>query len=1296
MAAPWLEKIGDAMGTVAQKIGQAFQGENFDKTMTMLQTGFIGGIMFAIKKSLGRLSGELVGIVNPINDVFRGLTGNLTQMQNNLKAAMLFTIAAAIGLLAASAFALAQVSAPDLQKALTAIAVGLGQLVAALAILSKVSKGGASLLIVAPAMVLMAGALVILGGAVKIFSTMSWEELAKGLIGVAGGLLAIGLGMKAMGPMSLIQAPAILLLSIALNALALAVKQFSDLDWEELGRGLAGVLGSLVAIIGPISQAGPMVALGALALIPLALGMSMLAGAVKTFAEMNWEELVRGITGAMLALLGIGAAIHAFPPTALIMGPALILTAIGLTAIAGAIKAFGSMTWGEIAKGLVAMGGALAVLAVGLTAMMLTLPGSAALLVAATAFAMLGPTLAFLGTLEWGTILKGLGAMALTLGVLAIAGMAAGPGLAALGLALLPLGLAFTLVAGAAYLFAVAIEKATHGGTKGIGILIAAVTAFIAVIPKFIISLAKGLVEILGEITILAPQIVAGLIQITEKLLDAIIKLTPKLTEVFGKLVTHIFTVIVRDSPRLIHAGFTLILNLLKGLDQNIGEITKRAASAIIKFMDALAAKAPELTRSGAKMIIAFLKGIGNHIREVTKYAHRIVLKVLEETALLPAKLAVIGAKAIIALLNGIAKQIPKIGRAAINLAGTFMRNLGQGLVKITRLAADALIDFLNGFAEAIRDKAPEIRKAGWNVASAMIEGLLGGFSELWDKVEDKLKDLGDKIPGPIKKALKVLSPSRVMHELGKNIVLGLAIGVEDTSPKVMEALGRLGVKMKGGIGLSAGDLGSIMAIALNPLAALVKRNKSAKELGEFLGDQFKEGLTGGTWSKDAGKNSMQIQIEDTFDSLGTKIEEEQEKLREKVKEDRQKLNELLAEDKKNPRAIRKAMEALAADTMALATSISAGSRLITSLKGQKDQLNTLAQEFDLVTRQLEKAQDVFNQFNVLPDWNKLVDDELAQLSMTASERYDKIRKDEEEKRKRSQINQVALYRKSLQEQVAATTKYMETLEKLRAAGLDDATYEKLLAQGTAGQEFASQLLRSGPTGIAAINELDKKLAAASSKLAENAAKALVTAGDQAAQGLITGLQTRQAEIRATMESIAGTMIAAIKSQLGIKSPSQVFAEIGKFSAQGLAGGLTASSNLVKDAAAGVGDGAAEALTKSLAGISESVQNGINTDVTITPVLDLSQVRKDASEIDDLSNVVPITAAASYGQASAISEEARAAAEAQASAQPGIEIKLEQNNTSPKALDEVEIYRRTNNQLSQVKSALGLVSQANA
>ena len=68
----------------------------------------------------------------------------------------------------------------------------------------------------------------------------------------------------------------------------------------------------------------------------------------------------------------------------------------------------GNFSWEQIAKGLVTMGVALAELAIGLNFMKGTLGGSAAMLVAAAALAVLTPVLSVLGAMSWMSIAKGL------------------------------------------------------------------------------------------------------------------------------------------------------------------------------------------------------------------------------------------------------------------------------------------------------------------------------------------------------------------------------------------------------------------------------------------------------------------------------------------------------------------------------------------------------------------------------------------------------------------------------------------------------------------------------------------------------------------------------------------------------------------------------------------------------------------------------------------------------------------------------------------------------------------------
>jgi hypothetical protein len=219
------------------------------------------------------------------------------------------------------------------------------------------------------------------------------------------------------------------------------------------------------------------------------------------------------------------------------------------------------------------------------------------------------------------------------------------------------------------------------------------------------------------------------------------------------------------------------------------------------------------------------------------------------------------------------------------------------------------------------------------------------------------------------------------------------------------------------------------------------------------------------------------------------------------------------------------------------------------------------------------------------------------------------------------------------------------------------------------------------------VNALDSLLQGVSQTLATQAGTNLYQAGVDAAQGLIDGLVSQQSGIRVAMEKIANEMVRAIKKALKIRSPSEAFAEIGKFSMQGMAAGFSKSANVVTGAIDDAADNALVAMKKSMRKISDLVTDEIDPNPTITPVLDLTQIKKDAQKLAALSN----TAFVSSKQAAAISAgQTTAQAEQEAAASSGTSVIFEQNNYSPEALREIEIYRQTRNQLSQIKSALAV------
>jgi tape measure domain-containing protein len=858
-----MEEVGKALGKFGDILSNAFSGDNFNKTISLLQTGLIASIAMSFKKALGGGGGVDFGggMFASIGDTFRVLTSNLMAMQQNLQASTLMKIAIAVGVLAAGILALSLIKPAALAKAMTAVAIGLGQLVGVMFLLSKVAGTGAfiTLPIMATGLIALAVAVTILAGAVTIFSKLSWEELIKGLAGVGGVLAAVAAGTRLIGPSIGIAALQLIPMAIAMNLLAVAVRQFATLSWEELVKGLAGVAGTLVAVGLAMTLMPPsMLVIGA-GLLGVAIAMNLLAGAVLAFGSMDLLTLGKGILGIAAALVAIGLAIGFIPPTVAFQAAGLLLLSVALTTMAAAIGLMGSLGILTLVQGIAALGAVLVVLGLGLKGMSGTLVGSAALLAAAAALAVIAPVLGFLGSLEIQTIVIGLAAIAGILGVLALAGTLASAPLLALGIALLPLGVLMAATAASFYLFAQALKIIGAEGTASAGVVIAAMTAFVVALPAMIITFVKGLVQIIAQIAVVAPQIVTSLAAIITSMVAVFVKAAPALLIAIGTLIGLFATAVIQNAPKIIQAGFVLLVSFLSGLANNIGKVTSLAIKIVLRFLTALTQDTGKLITAGAKFLVAFLGGIARNIGKVVAAAGNLIVKFLTAIAGQISKVIGAGVKVLIAfvsgivrgfgdvvkngiklvgeLMVGIGRAIPKLIKQAVDVAGKVVKAIATGLVKLVRVGFEAIIDFMNGLARVIREEAPRARKAGANLAGAIISGMTFGLSDKVPGLFRKIREIISKIPAGVRKLLGIRSPSSVFIEIGRQTMAGFSQGIVDGSSgseRAMEASGNQVVTMaKKTMSNLGGILDGVMDLdpVISPVLDLSAVHKEAEKL---------------------------------------------------------------------------------------------------------------------------------------------------------------------------------------------------------------------------------------------------------------------------------------------------------------------------------------------------------------------------------------------------------------------------------------------------------------------------------
>lgn len=337
-----------------------------------------------------------------------------------------------------------------------------------------------------------------------------------------------------------------------------------------------------------------------------------------------------------------------------------------------------------------------------------------------------------------------------------------------------------------------------------------------------------------------------------------------------------------------------------------------------------------------------------------------------------------------------------------------------------------------------------------------------------------------------------------------------------------------------------------------------------------------------------------------------------------------------------------------------------------------KEKLKELGHEYDIYQQKIDNAKQALD---TAKQAEQSYNDQINQQFSTLPDITD--------------TTTVTDFTQSLSDQTINTQTFIDALNQLRDQfHLSDDLYKELLAKGPAVLPFVEQLVSGGQAAVDEINTLTGTLDAEAKQLGDEASKSLYQAGVDSAQGLLDGLQSKQDAIKKQMEELANIIAKAIRKALKVKSPSQVMHEIGEYIGQGLIDGMKAMEDDVDKQ----GSALVDKMNSYIKMINDAFANQTNLSPTIKPVLDLTGVQKDASQLGAIFTTKPISVGSALSQAknASLGYEANKVAiqvpEVQPTSTPS--LTFIQNNTSPKALSAAEIYRQTNNQISQAKGAL--------
>lgn len=258
-------------------------------------------------------------------------------------------------------------------------------------------------------------------------------------------------------------------------------------------------------------------------------------------------------------------------------------------------------------------------------------------------------------------------------------------------------------------------------------------------------------------------------------------------------------------------------------------------------------------------------------------------------------------------------------------------------------------------------------------------------------------------------------------------------------------------------------------------------------------------------------------------------------------------------------------------------------------------------------------------------------------------------------------------------------------------ASMTDASSMGLESFSAYIDEFGASSTEGMDTFITALTEKSDAAAAAGEEVSDSAADGadskfskFLTAGEYAGEGFIKGLLRKKAKAYNIGYEIGDEAARGMETALNEQSPSKRTEKIGVFAGEGFVIGLRKQKKDVYNAGTYIGTASMDGISTALKLVSETIQNGIDVDPTIRPVIDLTDINNKTAEINALfAESRALRTQASFDVVSSKPSGSSNQSNADASENPS--VAYYQYNYSPKALSRLEIYRQTKNQLSMMK-----------
>lgn len=852
--------VGDTLTTTFENLSEKIANADLAGLIEIINGVITGGIGVGIGKlifNIAKLIGNASDLSDSICTVLDRVSGALKAFQNKLNAEALKTLAIAIAILAGSILVLAFIPQDKLINATAAIAAMFGTLMIAMKVLGSMQmnssfsfKKGSGIQVLtsgvsgmAKEMIKLSIAVLILAAACKQLSGLDGEELAKGLIGVTvllAALFGVMVGMKKLMKNGIaskemtIAVKGLIPMVVSVYILATVCKKLGKLEWEEMFRGLTGVVILLGALFGITLGLKNLLKNGSNSkdivkattmMIVMASALLMMSRSVILLSVLKWEALARGLVGVLSVLtILVGATVIlsfvANKEKTLVKGAAaMAIMSACIMMLVPSFMLLSAMKWESIGRGVVGLVGVLGVIVGAVTLLSLiakkekTLAkGAASMAIMSACIVMLVPSFMILSAMKWPAILRGVvslvGVLGALVGAMAIMSLLKGSSVLSAASIAIVSGCIILLVKPFKILSELKWEAIAKGATALVTVLglIVGATALMSLLGPMGLVGAVSIAAIAASLMVLAPAMVMFGSMDLASIGRGLIAVAGSIT-VLGIASAALSSV----SPTVIMIASAIAL-------MGVGAIA--AAASLTLFAEGITLLGPAIVLF-AKSIVTAMDIVGNATAGVTKLVAAIV----------------------VGFVQGITQAIPQIQQALFELVLGLLGNITEYIPQIV----DTILGFLLEVVRALGAHAPELVSAIYDLVYNMLVSILGKVAEKLPEVIKAVTDVFMALITGVIEAIGSMDTS-VLKTNFKNMGFLVGLMAELAAMAVLAPIARIGViQMAGVIAQLAIVLAAFGALAQIPgLTWIIGEGGTLLEaVGSSIG-KFAGGIVGG------------------------------------------------------------------------------------------------------------------------------------------------------------------------------------------------------------------------------------------------------------------------------------------------------------------------------------------------------------------------------------------------------------------------------------------------------------------